>query len=116
MMLWVLVLAGARQEGPCCDVLFSGFCGLVPVRVLGCPPFLGFAGSIFFLSFSVLVSFLYTSCMLAFYKISLLTYKKKCLGKRERRPRVSIVENHLHHKLHHLAAELLKRLIHAKVD
>jgi hypothetical protein len=81
MMLGNLVLAGARQEGPCCDVLFSGFCGLVPVRVLGCPPFLGFAGSVFFLSFSVLVSFLYTSCMLAFYKISLLTYKKNVWGR-----------------------------------
>jgi len=81
MMLGVLVLAEARQEGPCYDVLFSGFCGLVPVRVLGCPPFLGFAGSVFFLSFSVLVSFLYTSCMLAFYKISLLTYKKNVWGR-----------------------------------
>jgi hypothetical protein len=36
-MLGVLVLAKARQEGLCCDVLFSGFCGLVPVRVLGFP-------------------------------------------------------------------------------
>jgi hypothetical protein len=33
MMLRVLVLAGARQECPCCDVMVSRFCGLVPVGV-----------------------------------------------------------------------------------
>jgi hypothetical protein len=52
-MLEVLVLAGERQESPCCDVLFSGFCGLVPVRVLRFPPPFGFCGfcflSLFFL-------------------------------------------------------------------
>jgi hypothetical protein len=63
-VIGVLVLVGARQEGPCHDVLFCGFCGLVPVRVLGFPPVFGFCGfcfhSFFFLlSFSVLVSFLY---------------------------------------------------------
>jgi hypothetical protein len=50
MMLEVLVLAGERQDSPCCDVLFSGFCGLVPVRVLGFPPIFGFC-KICFLSF-----------------------------------------------------------------
>jgi hypothetical protein len=48
MMLGVLVLAEARQEGPCYDVLFSGFCGLVPVRVLGFPPFFGLVVFFFF--------------------------------------------------------------------
>jgi hypothetical protein len=60
MMLGVFVLARAKQEGPCCDVLFSRFCELVPVRVLGFPTVFGFC----FLSFSVLVSFLYTFYML----------------------------------------------------
>jgi hypothetical protein len=47
-MLEVLVLVGARQEDPCCDVLFSGFCGLFPIRVLWFPyVFLGFCGFCF---------------------------------------------------------------------
>jgi hypothetical protein len=60
MMLGVLVLVRERQENPCCDVLFSGFCGLVLVRVLGFPPFFLFC-RFCFLSFFVLVFFLYTS-------------------------------------------------------
>jgi hypothetical protein len=48
-MLRVLVLARERQDSPCCDVLFSGFCGLVPVRVLRFPPVFGFCGFCFFL-------------------------------------------------------------------
>jgi len=66
-MLEVLVLARERQGSPCYDVLFSGFCGLVPIRVLRFPLVFGFCGFCFlsfFLSFSVLLSFLYTSCML----------------------------------------------------
>jgi hypothetical protein len=47
----VLVLAGARQEGPCCHVISSGFCGV------------GYVGFFFFFS-PVLMSFLYASCML----------------------------------------------------
>jgi hypothetical protein len=38
MMLGVLVLARARQEGPCCDVMFSEFCGLILVGVFRFPP------------------------------------------------------------------------------
>jgi hypothetical protein len=64
MMLGVLVLVRERQENPCCDVLFSGFCGLVLVRVLGFPPFFCFAGSVFFLFL-----FWYSFCILP-----------KCLG------------------------------------
>lgn len=60
MMLGVLVLAKARQEGPCCDVMFSGFCGLVPVGVFEFPPVFGFC-EFFPFSFSFLFwcSFVY---------------------------------------------------------
>jgi hypothetical protein len=59
-MLGVLVLAGERLEGPCCNVLLSGFCGLVPIRVLGFPPVFGFCGFCFFSRIGVLfVYFLY---------------------------------------------------------
>jgi hypothetical protein len=44
MMPGVLVLAGARQKSPCCDVIVSRFCGLVMLGCLGFFPFLGFAG------------------------------------------------------------------------
>jgi hypothetical protein len=44
MMLGVLVLAGARQEGPCYDVMVFGFCGLVMMGCLGFLLYLGFAG------------------------------------------------------------------------
>jgi hypothetical protein len=88
MMQGVLVLAGARQEGPYFDVIVSGFCGLVMLECL-CfllylgfvgvfplfPPFFWFWGVFYFFPFfffffffffflPVLVFFLYTSCML----------------------------------------------------
>jgi hypothetical protein len=44
MMPGVLVLAGARQEGPCSDIIVSGFCGLVLLGCLDFLLFLGFAG------------------------------------------------------------------------
>lgn len=50
MMLGVLVLVKERQESPFCDVLFFGISGLVLVGCLGFLLFLGFAGSVFFLS------------------------------------------------------------------
>jgi hypothetical protein len=64
MMLEVLVLAGARQECPCCDVMVSEFCGLVPVGVFGFHSVFGFCGYFFFfLTFScfgvLFVYFLY---------------------------------------------------------
>jgi small-conductance mechanosensitive channel len=70
-----------------CGVLFSGFCGLVLVRVLGFPSVFGFCGFfIFFLSsiffcFGVLfVYFMYLyGHFHAFYKISIITYKKNLL-------------------------------------
>lgn len=56
-----------EKLSPCCDVLFFGFCG-VPVRVFGFPHVSGFCGFLFLflflLSFFVLVSFLYNSCVL----------------------------------------------------
>jgi hypothetical protein len=58
-VIGVLVLAGARQEGPCHDVLFCGFCGLVPVRVLGFPPVFGFCGFCFHSFFFLLSSFFF---------------------------------------------------------
>jgi hypothetical protein len=74
MMQGVLVLAGARQEGPYFDVIVSGFCGLVMLECLCFLLYLGFVGvfplfPIFFFFFfffflPVLVFFLYTSCML----------------------------------------------------
>jgi hypothetical protein len=73
MMQGVLVLAGARQEGPYFDVIVSGFCGLVMLECLCFLLYLGFVGvfplfHIFFFFFffflPVLVFFLYTSCML----------------------------------------------------
>jgi hypothetical protein len=87
MMLGVFVLARARQEGPCCDVLFSRFWELVPVRVLGFPTVFRFCGFCF-LSFFFLFLFWYPFCILSvclgrlytIYKISLLTYKKKMLS------------------------------------
>jgi hypothetical protein len=51
-------------EDPCCYVIFSGFCGLVPVGVFWFPLFLGFAGIFLSFFFPILVSFLYTSYML----------------------------------------------------
>jgi hypothetical protein len=82
MMPGVLVQVGARQEGACCDVIVSEFCGLV---LLGCLGFLLFwVLLVFFLSFLfflVFVLFLYTSHMLrgAFMLFInfLLTYQKK---------------------------------------
>jgi hypothetical protein len=44
MMLGILVPVGARQEGTCCDVIVSKFCGLVLLGCLGFLLFLGFAG------------------------------------------------------------------------
>jgi hypothetical protein len=66
MMLRVLVLAGARQECPCCDVMVSGFCGLVLVGVFVFHSVFGFCRCFLFYLyfFPVLVSFLYISCML----------------------------------------------------
>jgi hypothetical protein len=65
-MLGVLVLAGERHKGSCCDVMFSGFCGLVSARVFGFPHFFGFYGCFppFSFSFPVLVLILWTFCML----------------------------------------------------
>jgi hypothetical protein len=82
MMLRVLVLAGARQECPCCDVMVSRFCGLVPVGVFGFHSVFGFCRC--FLFFPVLVSFLYISCMLRgtftlFVYFSTYLSKKKIL-------------------------------------
>jgi len=59
MMLGVLVLAGERLEGPCCNVLLSGFCGLVPIRVLGFPPVFGFCGFCFLSSFLLFLFFFF---------------------------------------------------------
>jgi hypothetical protein len=41
MMPMVLVIARARQEGCCCDVMIYGFCGLV---MLGCLDFILYLG------------------------------------------------------------------------
>jgi len=84
MMLRVLVLAGARQECPCCDVMVSGFCGLVLVGVFGfhsvfvfCRCF--FIFSLFFSCFGVLfVYFLYAyGHLYAFCIFLYLPIKKK---------------------------------------
>jgi hypothetical protein len=40
----VLILVGERQDGTCCDVIVSGFCGLVLVGLFGFPPVFGFCG------------------------------------------------------------------------
>jgi hypothetical protein len=64
MMLEVLVLARARQEGPCCDVMISGFCVLVLLGCLSFLLYLGFAGVfllyffLFWCSFCILFVFL----------------------------------------------------------
>jgi hypothetical protein len=65
MMPGVLVLVGVRQVGTCCDVIVSGFCGLVLLGCLGFLLFLGFA-SVFplFPLFSCLGALLYTSYLL----------------------------------------------------
>jgi hypothetical protein len=44
MMPGVLVPVGARQEGTCCDVIVSGFYGLVLLGCLSFLLFLCFAG------------------------------------------------------------------------
>jgi hypothetical protein len=84
MMPGVLVLVGVRQVGTCCDVIVSGFCGLVLLCCLGFLLFLGFAGVFFFLStlfsFFFFFFFWYTSCMLrgafTLFINFLLTYQK----------------------------------------
>jgi hypothetical protein len=65
MMTGVLVLVGARQEGPCFDVIVFGFCGLVLLECFGFFLYLGFAGVFSFLPsfFMFWCPFLYTSCM-----------------------------------------------------
>jgi len=78
----VLVLVGARQGGTCCDIMVPRFCGLVLLGYLGFLLFLGVAGVFpLFHLFPLLVSFLYTSCMLkgafTLFINFLLTYKKK---------------------------------------
>jgi hypothetical protein len=60
MMLGVWVLAGGRQGALSCDVMVSGFCGLV-VGGFGFPLVFGFYGFFSFLFFPVLLSFLFTS-------------------------------------------------------
>jgi len=82
MMLGVLVLVGARQEGPCCDVMFSGFCGLVPVGVFGFLLFWVLRGFSHFFLFLVLVSFCILPVCLEMplrflYNFSAYLYKKK---------------------------------------
>jgi hypothetical protein len=82
MMPGVLVLVGARQGGTSCDIIVPRFCGLVLLGYLGFLLFLGFAGVFpLFHLFPLLVSFLYTSCMLkgafTLFINFLLTYKKK---------------------------------------
>jgi hypothetical protein len=70
MMLEVLVLAGSRQEGLCCHVLFSGFVGWFQLGCLGFLPFLGFVGYVLFRSsffFCFGVIFVYSSILRGVY-------------------------------------------------
>jgi hypothetical protein len=43
----LLRLKGVEARGACCNVMFFGFCGLVPVGVFGFPLFFGFCGGLF---------------------------------------------------------------------
>jgi len=78
MMQGVLVLAGARQEGPYFDVIVSGFCGLVMLECLCFLLYLGFVG-VFPLGV-LFVYFLYAQGRLfTFYKLLCLPIKKNIM-------------------------------------
>jgi hypothetical protein len=95
MMQGVLVLAGARQEGPYFDVIVSGFCGLVMLECLCFLLYLGFVGvfPLFPLFFFCFFFFFFPSCfgvlfvyflyaqgrLFTFYKLLCLPIKKNIM-------------------------------------